>query len=192
MKSGALSRKFYDTDALTLAPQLLNKVLVVGECAGRIVEVEAYMGADDPASHAFRGKTQRNAVMFGPPGFLYVYFTYGMHFCCNVVCGEEGIASAVLIRALEPLRGTEVMWTRRLRAKSDRDLTNGPAKLCEALGIKRDLDGADLVEKDRDVEILFDGMKPPADPAIGPRIGIKEGKDLPWRYWVKENSNISR
>lgn len=187
-----LSREFYSLPASELAPLLLNKVLLFGECVGRIVEVEAYAGADDPASHGFRGKTNRNAVMFGPPGFMYVYFTYGMHFCCNVVCGEVGESSAVLIRALEPLRGIERMYERRTRSKAERDLTNGPAKLCEAFGIDRALDGADLVEKDRGVEIIFDGTKPPADPAIGPRIGIREGKQLLWRYWVKENQNVSR
>jgi DNA-3-methyladenine glycosylase len=187
-----LPRSFFDDDALTLAPQLLNKILVVGECVGRIVEIEAYTGADDPASHAFRGQTKRNRVMFGPPGHLYVYFTYGMHYCCNVVCADEGTASAVLIRAVEPLAGLGTMRTRRPRAKSDRDLTNGPAKICQAFAIDRDLDGADLVEKTSDVGVFSDGVEPPVDPAIGPRIGIREGKDLPWRYWVKESSNISR
>jgi DNA-3-methyladenine glycosylase len=187
-----MQRAFFGTDAVTLAPLLLNKVLVNGDCAGRIVEVEAYTGADDPASHAFRGQTKRNTVMFGPPGHLYVYFTYGMHYCCNVVCNDQGTASAVLIRALEPLAGQDLMRNRRVRAKTERDLTNGPAKICEAFGIDRDLDGADLVKKTSGIGVFSDGMEPPVDPAIGPRIGIREGKDLPWRYWVKESSNISR
>lgn len=187
-----LGRSFYNTDALTLAPQLLNKIFVAGDVAGRIVEVEAYMGADDAASHAFRGQTPRNSVMFGPPGFLYVYFTYGMHYCCNVVTSEEGVASAVLIRALEPVRGLDIMRMRRLRAKSDRDLTNGPAKLCEALGIDRGNDGANLMTNDQRIAIFSDEISPPERPATGPRIGIKQAQDYPWRYWVEENLYVSR
>src|ERR1044072_6298734 len=109
----ALERSFYKTDAITLAKKLLKKVLVCRGVNGRIVEVEAYMGSEDEASHAYRGPTKRNEVMFGPPGFFYVYFTYGMHFCCNVVAGRDGVAQAVLIRALAPLDGVEVMRVRR-------------------------------------------------------------------------------
>lgn len=187
-----LPRQFFARDALELAPLLLNKLLVAGECAGRIVEVEAYMGADDPASHAFRGQTPRNAVMFGPPGHLYVYFTYGMHYCCNVVGGDVGTATAVLLRAVEPVSGLDVIGLRRPKAKSERDLTNGPAKICEAFAITRALDGADLTKKTSPIGIFFDGIKPPADPATGPRTGIREGRELPWRYWIKENLFVSR
>lgn len=192
MKLKRLKRSFFDTDALSLAPQLLNKLLVVGECVGRIVEVEAYMGKDDPASHAFRGKTQRNAVMFGPPGHLYVYFTYGMHYCCNVVCGDIDVASAVLLRAVEPIEGIDLIKQRRHRARRDIDLTNGPAKICEAFGIDRALDGLDLVEKTSAAGIFSDGIQPPEDPAVGTRVGIKEGKELPWRFWIQKNPNVSR
>ncbi|MHB1854463.1 MAG: DNA-3-methyladenine glycosylase, partial [Acidimicrobiales bacterium] len=140
-----LPRSFYARDVLEVAPELLNKVLVCGNRAGRIVEVEAYRGGEDPASHAYKGPTARNASMFGPPGRLYVYFTYGMHWCANVVCMPEGTAQAILLRALSPLAGLEEMRAARPAARRDRDLCRGPARLCQALGIDRSYDGADLV-----------------------------------------------
>ena len=193
MRGKRLPRSFYKRDPQVVAPELLNKVLQCGPAAGRIVEVEAYDGANDPASHAYRGMTNRNAVMFGPPGHLYVYFTYGMHFCANVVCGEEGRAAAVLLRALAPMRGLEHMRARRLRAAmGDHHLSSGPAKLCEALGIDRSFDGAALVKNSHEITVVDDGVAPPEFLAIGPRIGIRVGVEHQWRYWVPGDRNVSR
>lgn len=171
---------------------LLNALLVAGNRVGRIVEVEAYRGPDDAASHAFRGRTRRNATMWGPPGHLYVYFTYGMHFCANVVCAEEGIAQAVLIRALAPVAGLAQMRSDRPAARRDRDLASGPAKACAALGIDLTHDGADLVEGNRGVGIVSDGTAPPDHPGRGPRIGISVATQLLWRWWVPGEPNLSR
>ena len=173
-----------------MAPELLGKVLRVGERAVRLVEVEAYTGADDPGSHAHRGRTERNAAMFGPPGHLYVYFTYGMHWCANVVCGAPGEAGAVLLRAGAPLRGLEAMWAVRPAARREADLCSGPAKLCQALGIDGSFDGQDLL--DGPVALLDDGTAPPADPARTTRIGLRHGADLPWRWAVPGDPNVSR
>ncbi|MCX7621412.1 MAG: DNA-3-methyladenine glycosylase [Acidimicrobiales bacterium] len=192
VSSPRLSREFYAPDAVEVAPRLLNKVLVHGEVAGRIIEVEAYMGPQDPASHAYGKMTQRNRAMFGPPGHLYVYFTYGMHWCINAVCGPEGFASAVLIRALEPLAGLERMWERRTRARKETDLCSGPAKLSQALGLEGSFDGADLVSADRGVTILDDGVPPPLRPATSGRIGVRAGKQYPWRWFVPGNPHLSR
>ncbi len=175
--------------------------------AGRIVEVEAYHGANDPASHAYRGLTPRTAVMFGPPGFLYVYFTYGMHWCANVVCGPEGEAAAVLIRALAPMEGLAAMREARPAARLDRDLCNGPAKLCQALGITGVDNGADLLASgartgaaaaraggagSAAIGLLDDGTPPPRRPGRGTRIGIKEATERRWRFWVPGAPSVSR
>lgn len=187
-----LSRAFFARTSLTVAPQLLNKILAAADGrAGRIVEVEAYVGAIDPAAHTYRGKTPRNATMFGPPGHMYVYFTYGMHWCCNCVCGPEGDGSGVLIRALEPLGELEQMRAARPRAASDRDLCRGPARLTQAMGISGAQDGIDLVGAHDGFTIVSDGMAPPKDLAGGPRIGIRLGKDLPWRWRVPGNRYVS-
>ena len=175
-----------------VAPWLLGKVLVHRARAGRIVEVEAYRGEDDPASHAFGGLSARNAVMFGPAGRLYVYFTYGMHFCANVVCGEEGSARAVLIRALAPTAGIPEMWAVRRAARRERDLCNGPAKLCQALGLDGRHNGADLVTGDLGVRLLDDGVPPPPVPAVGGRIGLSRATERPWRFWVPGDPHVSR
>jgi DNA-3-methyladenine glycosylase len=187
-----LDRDFYRRDPRLVAPSLLNKVLVRGDRVGRIVEVEAYVGDIDPAAHAYRGKTRRNATMFGPPGHLYVYFSYGMHWCCNPVCGEEGEGVAVLIRALAPLDGLDDMRVCRPAARRDRDLCNGPARLTQALGITGDDDGADLVTGDRGITILDDGTPPPKHPAVTPRIGITKAAAQLWRWYVSGDPNVSR
>jgi DNA-3-methyladenine glycosylase len=179
-----LRRSFYRRDPLDVAPELLGKVLTLDGLRARIVEVEAYRGSVDPGSHAYRGPTRRNATMFGPPGGLYVYFTYGMHWCANAVCGEDGEGVAVLLRAAVPEAGLEVMRTRRVAARTDRDLCRGPARLCQAFGLDGTFDGADLVIADRGVTIVDDGVPPPTDPVWGPRIGLTAGADLPWRCYV--------
>ena len=175
-----------------VAPELLNKVLVHGSRAGRILEVEAYCGPEDPGSHAYRGPTARNATMFGPAGGLYVYFTYGMHWCANAVCGDEGVGTAVLLRAAAPLRGLEEMRAARPPARRDRDLCSGPAKLCQAFGLGRAHDGADLVTADRGVTIVDDGVPPPSSPANSIRIGLTAGAERPWRWFVPGDPNLSR
>jgi DNA-3-methyladenine glycosylase len=199
--STPLPRDFYAGDSRDVAPRLLGKLLVRGELSGRIVEVEAYCGDEEPGSHAVRGPTPRNATMFGAPGLLYVYFTYGMHWCANAVCGAEGWASAVLIRALHPVAGVEVMRARRSAARAgdarrnglaDRDLTNGPAKLCQALGIGRESDGADLVTADRGISLVDDGTPPPAVPGRSTRIGLSAGAEHPWRWYVPGDPYLSR
>ena len=189
-----LGRDFYARNALEVAPELLNKVLAAPDGrTGRIVEVEAYRGTDDPGSHGFRGETKRNATMFGPPGRLYVYFTYGMHWCANVTAETDGTAAAVLLRALTPLEGLDAMYAARgPAARRDRDLCSGPAKLTQALGIDGALDGADLVTADRDVTVLDDGHPPPSAPAVTPRIGLTNGTDLPWRFHIPNVTDVSR
>ena len=166
-------------DAPDVAPLLLNKLLVHGPCVGRITEVEAYR-EDDPASHTFRGRTPRNAVMFGPPGHLYVYFTYGMHHCANVVTGPAGRGAAVLLRAVEPLAGITVMRERR---HGRAQLADGPAKLCEAFAIGPEHNGADVCGGSG-VGLFDDGTPPPDDPLVGPRVGISVAVDVPWRWRV--------
>lgn len=156
------------------------------------MEVEAYVGAIDPAAHTFRGKTKRNAVMFGPPGHMYVYFTYGMHWCCNTVCGDKGEGSGVLIRALEPVEGIELMRAARPRIRKDRELCSGPARLTQAMGITGEQNGIDLVTARHGYTILDDGTPPPDEVPGSARIGIREGTDLLWRWFVAGNVNVSR
>ena len=194
MASRRLPRSFYERDARDVAPLLLNKVLVHGGKRGRIVEVEAYVGdGTDPGSHAHRGKTARNAVMFGPPGHLYVYFTFGMHWCCNAVCDPEGTASAVLLRAVEPLARVDEMRPLRPKARTDVDLANGPAKLCQAFGITGVHNGVDLVRPPAGgITIVDDGTSPPEDPVVSTRIGLSAGGELPWRWYVAGSAHVSR
>jgi DNA-3-methyladenine glycosylase len=191
-----VDRSFYRRDPRAVAPDLLGKLLVRTDesglvRAGRIVEVEAYCGGEDPGSHAYRGETARNRTMFGPPGGLYVYFTYGMHWCGNVVCGEEGVGVAVLLRALAPVAGVEAMWAARPAARRERDLCSGPAKLCQALGLDRAFDGADLVTGDRGVVVADDGIPPPPDPVQTTRIGLSAGAEHPWRWYIPGDPNVS-
>jgi len=186
-------RSFFHRDARDVAPQLLNKLLASADGrVGRIVEVEAYVGAIDPAAHTFRGKTKRNAVMFGPPGHMYVYFTYGMHWCANTVCGDEGEGSGVLMRALEPVAGIETMRAARPRIRKDRDLCSGPARLTQAMGITGAQNGIDLVRARDGYTILDDGIPPPDEVVGSARIGIREGTDLLWRWFVAGNPHVSR
>jgi DNA-3-methyladenine glycosylase len=178
--------------SLAVAPPLLGAVLrhrtPEGSVAVRLTEVEAYAGADDPGSHAFRGRTRRNEVMFGPAGHLYVYFTYGMHHCCNVVVGEPGTASAVLLRAGEVVEGVELARERRPRS-SARDLARGPARLCLALAIDLSHNGTDLGAGALTLE-PGDGV-PRDRVATGPRVGLREAADHPWRFWVEGEPSVS-
>ena len=191
-----LPRSFYARDAREVAPELLGKLLVsedpeVGRIAVRLVEVEAYAGTDDPGSHGYRGPTARNATMFGPPGHLYVYFTYGMHWCANVVCGREGWCSAVLLRAGAPVDGIDGIRARRPAARRDRDLCSGPARLAQALGLTREHDGDDLVRGP--LRIVDDGVPPPDEPGVSVRVGLAAGKgdEHPWRWYVPDDPNVS-
>ena len=188
-----LPREFYARNALEVAPELLNKVIAVADGrAGRIVEVEAYRGSDDPASHGFRGPTPRTTSMFGPPGCLYVYLIYGVHWCANVVVEQDGVAAAVLLRALTPLRGLDLMRTRRgPAARRNRDLCSGPAKLTQALSIDGRHNSSDLVSGDSGVVIVSDGVNPPEKPEQSTRIGVSRGSDLRWRWHVPEVPDVS-
>lgn len=174
-----VERELLELDAPDVAPLLLNKLLVRGDCVGRIIEVEAYR-EDDPASHTFSGPTPRNQVMFGPAGHLYVYFTYGMHHCCNVVTGPAGTGAAVLLRAVEPVAGADLM--RERRAGRDQ-LADGPAKLCQAFDIDRALNGTDLLTGS-DIALFEDQTPPPRNPLVGPRVGISKAVDVPWRWRI--------
>lgn len=188
-----LPRAFYQRHPVLVAPELLNKVLVRADGrAARIVEVEAYGGHEDAAAHTYRGKTARNATMFGEAGHLYVYFTYGMHWGSNAVCGEEGEGLGVLLRAAEPLQGLDTMRASRPAARRDIDLASGPGKLSQAFGITRAFDGADLVERDAGITVVCDGMPPPTHPVVGPRVGISRAVDYPWRWHVPGNAHVSR
>jgi DNA-3-methyladenine glycosylase len=189
-----LGRSFYAGDVLVVAPRLLNKLLTTADGrSGRIVEVEAYHGEDDPASHAFRGPTARNQVMFGPPGYLYVYLSYGVHWCANVVCGPPGQAQAVLLRALAPVAGLDLMrqarW-RDQRHQDDRDLCRGPGRLCQALGIDHRDNGADLTGPESGVWLADDGLAPPDDPLVTARVGISVATDRPWRFVVRGHRGV--
>jgi DNA-3-methyladenine glycosylase len=172
---------------------LLGCRLSAGGVTVRLTEVEAYAGhGGDPASHAHRGRTPRNAIMFGPAGYAYVYFTYGMHWCMNVVCGVEGEASAVLLRAGSIVDGVEIARERRPAARRDADLARGPARLCSALGIDRSVYGAYLLGDDGPVH-LSPPSRPVPERAVhsGPRVGVTGAKDLEWRFWLDGEPSVS-
>ncbi|UCH64349.1 MAG: DNA-3-methyladenine glycosylase [Ignavibacterium sp.] len=194
-----LKRAFYTKDVLTVASELLGKVLVKNErgkmFSGRIVELEAYDGRTDKAAHTYGGKTKRNEVMFNEGGYLYVYLSYGVHYCCNVVTGTEGTGTAILIRAVEPLEGVERMIMNRFGKKklSEKEmyhLTSGPGKVCKAFGITKGHSGVDLTG---DKIYLMDSvLKKDEKIAVSKRIGITKSAHLPWRYFIKNNPYLSR
>jgi DNA-3-methyladenine glycosylase len=195
-----MKRAFYERSAIEVARGLLGKVLVHGETSGIIVETEAYPGGDDLASHSAAGITDRTRVIFGPPGHAYVYLSYGMHECINIVAEPDGVAGCVLIRALEPLEGIEVMRARRPKARTDRDLTNGPGKLAQALGITRAHYGADVTGIDvTGTDVTNGTLKVRDSPRVmrfeievSKRIGLTKCADLPLRFHIAGNPFVSR
>jgi DNA-3-methyladenine glycosylase len=198
-----ISRAFFARHSVQVAPDLLGCVIehqtAAGPVAVELTEVEAYAGANDPASHAYRGKTARNAVMFGPPGHAYVYFTYGMHFCANLVCLGNGSASAVLLRAGRVIEGEELARARRTGGATMipfRDLARGPARLCQALDIDRSLDGADVCVADSPLRVRWPGASTTLRSdhekiATGPRVGVSSAAEVPWRFWIKGEPTVS-
>ena len=200
--SRLLKRAFFDRDPCAVARKLLGKLIVRRQgrqlLAGRIVEVEAYLGADDFAAHAAAGRTARNAVLFGSPGHAYVYFIYGVHYCLNISCLPDGEAGCVLIRALEPIAGLEGMArARKLKglnfesARDRRKLASGPGRLCQALSITRARDnGKDMVASRSDLQVMQDGFRL-GEIAVTPRVGIVKSADLPLRYVIAGNRFLS-
>jgi DNA-3-methyladenine glycosylase len=181
-----LTRSFFNRSVHEVAPDLIGATLFVDGVGGRLVEVEAYHHTD-PAAHSYRGPTERNAIMFGPPGYLYVYRSYGIHWCMNFVCEAAGSASAVLIRAIEPTAGLPLMGRRR-GLKDERRLCSGPGRLCEALGITRTQNGMAL---DQPPFALF-ARRGDVEVVAGPRIGLTKAADLPWRYGEKGSRFLSK
>lgn len=187
-----LPRAFFARPTPLVAQELLGKVLShhtdEGDCSGIIVETEAYLSEGDPSAHSHRGLTPRNQAMFGPPGHAYVYFTYGMHFCFNVVTREKGIGEAVLIRALQPLTGIDLMKARR-KMDNPKLLASGPARLCQALAIGREQNGCDLTQVPLTIE---EHTVAPFEMIVTTRIGISVAQDLPLRYYIKDNPYVSK
>ena len=186
MSSAALGRDFFARSVHDVAPDLVGCTLLVDGVGGTVVEVEAY-DHEDPASHGFRGRTRRNRSMFGPPGLAYVYRSYGIHWCLNLVCEGEGVASAVLVRAVEPTHGLERMRVRR-GAEDPRLLCSGPGRLCQALGVTGGHDGMPV---DRPPFELFPAAAS-LELVTGPRVGITAAADLPWRYGLADSRFVSR
>jgi DNA-3-methyladenine glycosylase len=191
-----LDRAFFDRPVLEIAPDLLGRVLVRhtddGPIELRLTEVEAYDGPNDPGSHAYRGRTDRNAVMFGPPGHTYVYFTYGMWHCLNLVCGPEGRASGILLRAGEVIEGAALARAHRPTSRKDADLAQGPARLATALAVDRGLNGCDACSDGGPFRVLTGTPPPPAAIRTGPRTGVGgEGAAHPWRYWIDGDPTVS-
>ena len=197
-----LPRETFARGAVEVAPALLGCVIEHetgdGLVAVEVTEVEAYDGQNDPASHAYRGRTARNAVMFGPPGHAYVYFTYGMHFCVNLVCLPAGSASAVLLRAGRVIAGTGLAAARRAagrdrggRGLAQRDLARGPARLCQALDVTRAQDGADACDPASPLRVRWPDQRVARDISQGPRIGISVAAEVPWRFWLTGDPTVS-
>jgi len=189
-----LPRSFYSRETAIVARELLGKMLVRltdhGDIAAKIVEVEAYKGSDDPASHAYRGKTSRNQLMFGKAGFTYIYFIYGNHYCLNVTTETESIPGAVLIRAVEITRGQEIARRNR-RVEALKELSNGPGKLTQALNITKAHNGLDLTET-KELFICDPEVKESFNTVVTKRVGIKAGREKPWRFYLKDNEFVSR
>jgi DNA-3-methyladenine glycosylase len=194
-----LTRAFFERPVLDVAPDLVGAHVSHGGVTIRLTEVEAYDGLNDPGSHAFRGLTPRTSIMFGPPGGLYVYFSYGMHWCANLVCGSEGTPSAVLLRAGEVVGGLELARHRR-GAVADRDLARGPARLTQALGLSREHNGLDVTASDSPVSVVRRAGGAGADgpaPVVrsGPRVGVSgaggDGEVYPWRFWADAEPTVS-
>ncbi|WP_436796148.1 DNA-3-methyladenine glycosylase [Actinospongicola halichondriae] len=193
--SGRLDRTFFARDPRDVGPDLLGMSLVHDRPGdrrvGRIVEVEAYCGDQDAAAHTFRGRTPRNETMFGPGGLLYVYFSYGVHWCANVVCGAEGHGVAVLIRALAPIEGVDAMYVSRgAPARRDRDLCSGPGKLTQAMAIDGAHDGVDLTADEH--LYVVDDEAPVGSIVQTTRVGISVAVDEPWRWYLDGDPNVSR
>ena len=188
-------RAFFRQTSTIVAKEILgaylHRVLDGEELIGKIVETEAYCVGDE-ACHAYRGKTPRNAVMFGEGGFSYIYFTYGMHHCFNITANEEGVAEAILIRAIEPVKGIETMRSLRQKAIIDRELTNGPGKLCQALGLTRNENGIDLIESDMLYLTRGESTVPANHIGVSTRIGINVAQEHLWRFFIKGNEYVSR
>jgi len=187
-------RSFFEREVTLVGRELLgayvHRRLGDTELIGRIVETEAYHHSD-PASHSYRGMTERNKIMFGEAGFAYVYFTYGMHYCANVVTGFIGGAEAILLRALEPINGIEEMLQRRKKARTEKDLLSGPGKLCEAFGITRDQNGTDLITSD-DLFLTTGKLTKAEKVGVTTRVGITVGVEKEWRFFIKNNPFVSK